>query len=273
MWTIAQVLKSDVMLFTIIFSGTCNPVWVAKPTSRATQSYGFPLCSVGVHIFVAFFWQPFAGVKLHIFDPSVLRWGFWKVGKLRICFSLEIKIFGPLVGLLKIGRSLWELPMKANLNIYEIDPSITGFVSFIEFFFLFTWGLDWTGTGQGGRFVAGVHSGGAKLVKVGHALDTKMQQKISPWDFCLRPSLTLPPLNRISSRWVPVLLMFWRFTFLLEDCGLGSKAQLQQSLEPAKFMATVARTREADGRLMREENGSLFPWHVVFRYHVYRSIM
>ena len=64
----------------------------------------------------------------------------------------------------------------------------------------------------------------------------------------------LPPLNRISSRWVHVPLMFWRFTCSLEDCGLGSKAQLQQSLEPAKFMATVARTREAmEGRLMREK--------------------
>ena len=138
-----------------------------------------------------FFWQPFAGVKLHIFDPSVLRWGFWKVGKLRICS--------------KIGRSLWELPMKANLNIYEFDPSIVvythGFCQFHWILLPFTWGLDRTGTGQGGRFVAGVHSGGAKFVKVGHALDTKMQQKISPWDFCLRPSLTLPPLNRISSRW------------------------------------------------------------------------
>eukprot|EP00434_Breviolum_minutum_P028638 symbB.v1.2.025342.t1/scaffold2431.1/size102990/6 len=75
------------MLFTIIFSGICNPVWVAKPTSRATQSYGFALCSVGVHIFVAFFLATFCWSETPHFRPVSVALGLLKGWKAENLFE------------------------------------------------------------------------------------------------------------------------------------------------------------------------------------------
>lgn len=154
--------------------------------------------------FRCFFWATFCWSETPNFRPVSVALGLLKGWKAENLFLSRNQDFWS-IGTLDWTIYLWELPMKANLNIHDIDPSIVvythGFCQFHWILLPFTWGLDRTGTGQGGRFIAGVHSGGAKLAKVGHALDTKMQQKISPWDFCLRPSLTLPPLNRISSRW------------------------------------------------------------------------